>query len=33
MSGLWMSVALNFGVVIIFFAAAVLMTMGILGMH
>jgi len=33
MTGLWMSMALNFAVVIVFFIAAILMTIGMLGMH
>jgi hypothetical protein len=33
MSVLMMSMALNLAVVILFFAAAVLMTLGMLGMH
>jgi hypothetical protein len=33
MSVLMMSVALNLAVVIVFFVAAVLMTVGMLGMH
>jgi hypothetical protein len=33
MSGLWISVAVNFAVVLVFFVAAVLMTIGMLGMH
>jgi hypothetical protein len=33
MSGLWMSVAVNFAMVIVFLIAAVVMTIGMLGMH
>jgi hypothetical protein len=33
MSALWMSVALNFAMVVVFFVAAVLMTIGMLGLH
>jgi hypothetical protein len=33
MSGLWISVARNAAIVIVFFIAAILMTLGMLGMH
>jgi hypothetical protein len=33
MSGLWISVAVNLGMVLVFLVAAVAMTIGLLGMH
>jgi hypothetical protein len=33
MSAFWMSVAVNFAMVIVFLIAAVVMTVGMLGMH
>jgi hypothetical protein len=33
MSGLMLSVAANFAVIIVFFLAAVLLTVGLLGLH